>query len=314
MDLKDFDKRVLEKIYHNGFSKIPKSKSQATMRKGGVDMRFNSYGFRTSEFINNVDFLFSGCSVTEGWGLSEENLWTNRLMTNLSGSHTSVAKAGDSINGQIKKIFAYINNYGNPKNIICLFPQFDRVQVFINKELFATEPFFRAYNKQAFESDEYINSLYIDASVALTSQTQNKKEYFKRPLLAEDVIPTEMSHMYSAQSIHMLSQYCKEANINFLWATWSEDTNNIVKQMKYNNFFLEHIDIHENTWEYSHELNIDICKNIEGDILNCHLDSSDSPEFHLALDIQNGTHNAHFGSHRHLHYYESFLKHIKGLL
>lgn len=324
MRLEDFNQKVLEKIYHNEFSKIPLSKSQATIYKGGVDMKFNSYGFRSPEFIRDVDFLFSGCSVTEGWGIPFEHVWFNRLIKDVEGTHASVAKAGDSINGQIRKIFAYINKYGNPKNIVCLFPQFDRIQVFVNKELFATEPFFRAYQQNIFDSAiedvannyfgaEYINALYIDASVALTTTTQNKKEYFKRPLLAEETIPTEMSHMYSSQSIHMLSQYCKDSNINLTWSTWDYGTGKIINKMKYNGFFDEYLDMHDTSWNYDSSLKKDFYLDAEGNQISCHKDNEYDPAFNLGLDVQNGVHNAHFGSHRHLHYYESFLKKIKEL-
>jgi hypothetical protein len=323
MRLVDFDKKILEKIYHNGFSKIPLSKSQAIIHKGGVDMKFNSYGFRSPEFTTDLDFLFGGCSVTEGWGLSKNNVWANRLMSDLGGRYASVAKAGDSINGQVRKIFAYINKYGNPKNIICLFPPFERIQVFVNKDLFTTEPFDRVYKKDFFESAildlpnnysamEYINSLYIDASVSKTSIVQNKKEYFKRPLMAEDVIPVEMAHMYSSQSIHFLSQYCKNAGINFVWGTWDHGTDSTINLMKYNNYFKEHIDMNIYKFDYDYDLKIDTVKDPDDNILDCHLENKDDPEFHLALDVQNGVHNAHFGSHRHLHYYETFLKHIRG--
>jgi hypothetical protein len=322
MIIGDFDKKILEKIYHNGFSKIPLSKSQEIIHKGGVDMKFNSYGFRSPEFTTDLDFLFGGCSVTEGWGLSKNNVWANRLMSDLGGRCASVAKAGDSINGQVRKIFAYINKYGNPKNIICLFPPFERIQVFVNKDLFTTEPFDRVYRKDLFESAildlpnnysamEYINRLYIDASVSKTSIVQKKKEYFKRPLMAEDVIPVEMAHMYSSQSIHMLSQYCKQSNINFIWATWESGTNSTINKMKYNGFFNEYLDIHDEVWDYDSDLKIDVVKNLGGDTLECHKERINDPEFHLALDIQNGVHNAHFGSHRHLHYYEKILKKIK---
>lgn len=322
MRLEDLNQKVLEKIYHNEFSKIPLSKSQEIIHKGGVDIKFNSYGFRSPEFTTDLDFLFGGCSVTEGWGLSKNNVWANRLMSDLGGRYSSVAKAGDSINGQVRKIFAYINKYGNPKNIICLFPPFERIQVFVNKDLFTTEPFDRAYRKDLFESAildhpnnysamEYINSLYIDASVSKTSIVQKKKEYFKRPLMAEDVIPVEMAHMYSSQSIHMLSQYCKQSNINFIWATWESGTNFTINKMKYNGFFNEYLDIHDEVWDYDSDLKIDVVKNLKGDTLECHKERINDPEFHLALDIQNGVHNAHFGSHRHLHYYEKILKKIK---
>ena len=322
MILGDIHKHIREKIYHNRFSKIPISKSQATIHKGGVDMKFNSYGFRAPEFVSNVDFLFSGCSVTEGWGLPKDVIWYEKIMKDIGKDYTSVAKDGDSINGQVKKIFAYINTYGNPKNIICLFPQLERIQVFVNKDLFITEPFFRAYQKDFFDSatsdiidssfgEEYINSLYIDASVSVTNTNQSKKEFFKRPLIAEEVIPVEMAHMYSSQSIHMLSQYCKQSNINFIWATWDSGTNSTINKMKYNGFFNEYLDIHNEVWDYDTDLKMDVVKNLRGDTLECHKERINDPEFHLALDIQNGVHNAHFGSHRHLHYYEKILKKIK---
>jgi hypothetical protein len=319
------DKRILEKIYHNSFVKIPPSSAKVASSKSGADMVFNSYGFRSPEFKNDIDFLFSGCSVTEGWGLSKKNIWFEKFMSSQDASYASVAKSGDSVNGQVRKIFAYINQYGNPKNILCIFPDFARIQVFNSKDLFVTENFTNYYDKITFDDaimdktnylyrSEDLNELYINLAVARILPNQKKNEFFKRPLIAHEVIPLEMAHMYSAQSITMLAQYCKQSGINLIWGTWDTSTDISIKEMTYNNFFNEYLDLHTNTWEYNKDTEVDEVWSLDKNKIDCHIEHSHDQEFNFAKDIQNGKHNAHFGMHRHLHYAEKFTNRIMELL
>jgi uncharacterized protein YqgQ len=261
-----------------------------------------------------VDFLFSGCSVTYGTGLSQDDLWHEMLVKELGGEYASVAFAGDSIPSQVLKIFAYIKEFGNPKNIICLFPNFDRFLIYNNKNLLASRIFFRYYhdeeynemtsgNKTELESKAYLSDLF--KSSADIYDTNGNTSYFKTPLPANDVITQEISHMYSAQFINMLSQYCAISGIKFIWGTWDFPSNLIIQKVKNNLYFSENIDIDLSNLHRDFNAKTDF-----DPTHNCHLKYQDHPEFHFASDRSIGVEHSHHGVHRQLHYFEAFLNKI----
>ena len=45
--------------------------------------------------------------------------------------------------------------------------------------------------------------------------------------------------------------------------------------------------------------------------IDCHQEHESSTSFHIALDREKGLDHAHFGYHRHIHYADTFLKHIE---
>ena len=56
-------------------------------RMNAPDLRINSHGFRSDEFKKNHDkrhILFSGCSVTYGIGLLENEIWAKKLYNKLN--------------------------------------------------------------------------------------------------------------------------------------------------------------------------------------------------------------------------------------
>lgn len=287
----------------------------------------NKNGFRSPEPVQSPDFLFAGCSVTYGWGIGLDDLWHEKLIKRLGGSYSSVAMHGDSIPAQVLKIFAYIKEYGDPKNIVALFPDFDRFLTYNNNKMLATAQFNRAYDQDTFDwakkggndirTKEYLN--FMSKNSATVDPNQSQSDYFKRPLVADEVITQEVSHMYSAQFINMLSQYCDAAGIKFVWSTWDAAAERVICKVKNKDFFKEYISMDANNWLCDHE---NILDNVfessvfEGDYgktpLECHKEYSDSNTFHLANDRSLGMQHAHFGSHRHIHYYEKFLEHISG--
>lgn len=287
----------------------------------------NRNGFRSPEPVTNPDYLFAGCSVTYGWGLDLEDLWHEKLISSLGGSYSSVAMHGDSVTGQVLKIFAYIKEYGNPKTIVALFPDFNRFLSYNNNKMLGTATYYRSYNKKTFDwsktkkggqddrTNEYLN--FMLKNNATIDPNQSSKDYFKRPLVADEVITQEISHMYAAQFINMLSQYCEAAGIKFIWSTWDAGTERVINKVKNDQFFKEYISMEANNWFYDPESMVDNIfdvsvhnKDYSQTPIDCHSEYSKSETFHLANDRSLGMHHAHFGSHRHIHYYEKFLKHI----
>jgi len=299
-------------IYKNKFNLI-KSGGWKRMEFGTV-CDYNDYGFRSPKFKNNIEYLFSGCSVASGLGLPIEETFPYILSKTLQVEYNSVARYGDSIPGQVSKIFSYINEFGNPKNIVALFPDFNRFLTFNNQTLLASQSFFDSYDEKTFiwanntsENDfrtkEYMN--FMIKNTTTVSSEQNPRGIYKRPLVANDVITEEMSHMYAGQYIDMLSLYCKAAGINFVWSTWDSTTNNLVNKVCFNNY----ISCSPDSWDKNSSVDNFYDKETKNNI-NCHQEHENSTSFHIALDREKGLDHAHFGYHRHIHYADTFLKYI----
>jgi len=257
---------------------------------------FNKYGFRSPEFIDNVDYLFSGCSITFGTGLPLEKIWPEIIAKNLKTSYGNISRSGDSISGQVYKIFKYINEFGNPKNIVALFPDFSRFLMFNNKDLMLSK---NLYGKNF--SNTKLKDLYIES--ISPAENQHRIPYLKRPLIAEEVITSDVAGMYSSNMIHILSEYCKSNSINFVWSTWDQSTENLINALgnPYSNF----ISMETSSWKYDLDLNKDLYAEV------CHKEYEDDIFFHHGSDLEHGVEHAHFGSHRHMHFAEKFLDHIK---
>jgi len=281
----------------------------------GIICDYNDHCFRSPRFKNNIEYLFSGCSVASGLGLPIEETFPYILSKDLQVEYNSLARYGDSIPGQVSKIFSYINEFGNPKNIVALFPDFNRFLIFNNKDLLGSQSFFNSYDEKTFDwadtnsendfrTKEYMG--FMIKNTATISAEQNPRGIYKRPLIANDVITEEISHMYASQYIDMLSNYCKSAGINFVWSTWDEITDKLVKKIGFNNY----ISCNPNRWNTNNDIDIFYDEEIKEKI-NCHEEYQSSPSFHIALDRENGLEHAHFGYHRQIHYAEMFLKHIR---
>ena len=314
----DYNDFLVRGIFYN--ENIILHEKRHNVIRDGQEISYNIHAYRSPDFQKNVDFLFSGCSVTAGMGLSVDTLWHEMLMKKINGSYCSVATAGDSIPAQVLKIFAYIKEFGNPKNIVCLFPDFDRFLIYNNKKLLGSRMFFKSYSKKQYnwaisegKDLRKLDYLYrIFKSSASLWNVDRETNYFKLPLLANDIITQEVSQMYSAQFINILSQYCEASGINFIWSSWDEKTDKLIKEIKNDLFFKEYVDVDSGKWYTDYKKNKD-CFIENNVIVDCHSEFKNKENFDIASDTKDGISHAHYGFHRHIHFYEKFLKHIKGI-
>jgi hypothetical protein len=302
---------LVKGIYYNENMKL--HEDGRNFVKDTVNIHENKHGYRSPEFTKNVDYLFSGCSVTYGTGLEEKDIWYKMLAKDIGCSYSSVACAGDSVVAQVLKIFANIKEFGNPKNLVCLFPDFDRFLIYSNKDLLITRSYKenfdqKKYNWATSENENAGKLDYLDKTFKANDMildVDSRPSYFKSPLIAEEVINQETSHMYAAQYINILSQYCDIAGINFIWSTWDPGSAKIIKKIKNNSYFKEYIDMESECWDFDPYNKFDnFIKNNEK--LNCHQEFADHDTFNFAKDVSMGIQHAHHGFHRHLHYYEKF--------
>jgi hypothetical protein len=288
-----FKKFVLEDLYS---SILPIRHEKHDQIIHGNVHSFNAHSFRSPDFISNPDYIFSGCSITFGIGLPLEKIWPELIIKELKASYVNISASGDSITGQVNKIFKYINEFGNPKNIIALFPDFNRFLAFNNKSLMSSKAF-KVKNPEITPP----HVLYIES--ISPEEYQDRNRYLKRPLNLEQIITSEISSMYSSNSIHILSQYCKSNGINFVWSTWDVSTENLINTIL--NPYPDFISMETDKWNY----NLELMKDEYSEI--CHTEHEDDLFFHNASDLEHGIEHAHFGSHRHMHYADKFLNQIK---
>ena len=318
---------IIESIYYNDFIKY--SKREHTILENRflafkkidpeLDFKLNKEGYRSPEFTENVDFLIAGCSVTMGDALKIDKVWHELLLKETEYSYASLAFSGESVNSQVEKIFKYIKKYNNPKNILFLMPDFERIKIFNVPDLFVSKRFdshvkynydssYKAFYKNMTDVPSFktIGRTIEDLSVISILPDQKKITYFKRPLKAEETIPLEMAHMYSAQSIHILDLYCKQANINLIYGTWDCNTNLLLKKISNENNFKNFIDLESEKWSRS--------KNDKYDTYSldkCHTEYEKDIYFNAALDVHTeDIGSVHFGLHRHIHIRDHFAKQL----
>ena len=237
----------------------------------------NSHGVRGTEISDKQDMVIAGCSFTFGSGVPEEKIWGVQVANNMSLSYSNLGYPGASILSIINSIFAYFKEYGNPKFLICLFPDLDRIQLPVDNKIWTSK------------SDRINKNL---SRIFLGEHHYDLPKYSKSPHYIENVMPLSVPRWISIKYIQILEQYCKSSNIKLVWSTWD-------------NRFLPPL-IESN--EFNFLINTE---NIEKEINNrCHVNlKNDFNEiFDHGSDIEYGLDRAHWGVHMHTHYAEYFQK------
>ena len=170
-----------------------------------LNIKLNSKNYRCDEFSDNhngLHILFSGCSVTYGTGLLEDEVWSKKLYnkikeeTKVSG-YFNLAIPASNIFEIVINIFRYISNFGKPDAIFVCWPSIRRYDIKLNgreKEI--------CYG--VYEID-FIDDFYHTAK------------------------------LHSFHYILMLEEYCKANNIDLY--TFSYDQK-LFKEVKLNRVFL----------------------------------------------------------------------------
>ena len=105
------------------------------------DLKHNSNNFRCEEFKKNhkdTHILFSGCSVTYGQGLLEDEIWAKKLYNKIKqeipvSGFFNLGVVGIGICDIVANIFKYIDNFGKPDLIFILLPPIQRRYVWNKK-------------------------------------------------------------------------------------------------------------------------------------------------------------------------------------
>lgn len=253
------------------------------IQKYNQEIRINKQGHRGPDFAKGIDILVAGCSQTNGVGIPENKIWGNSLAEELNLSYNNLSYDSGSIFHIINNIFKYIEKYGNPKIILCLFPDFYKARVFIDKQFFINE-----------------NDINMRGPYSAVSFHKNKTSNLTAPVSPQKIIPTEMVIMYNFIMLARLEKYCNLNNIKYLFSTWYIDKNiDEVLIDKFNHYIS--LSSEFKNWKYIRNNGYDD-KEVYLLDSECHKDEmqSDNGYFDLALD-KGQTDWAHMGSHKHLH-------------
>lgn len=286
--------------------------------------------------IVKSEVLVSGCSFTNGNALDEKYYaWPYQLEKKLNIKIANLARSGASISGSISRIFDYIKIFGNPKVILCLFPDPFRGYLPNNKNSFISDfPSDKNKNNDEFFLDD-IGFVNINCSV----DKYTMPNYSALPHQVQDVLPIEISVFLSIQQIKFLEAYCNAADIKLVYGSWEYDTHNLIqilKNISNNQYFDSYVSVadfglytwhndievakrttqftifKDSVWSGSKDeidLRIKMIKEFRDDE-SCHkyLRDTDLNTFHIAND------NRHWGSHSQAHLADYFYEKIKDLI
>jgi hypothetical protein len=309
-----FDNENFNKFFLNDFLhyKIDGIVESGSVQKGfsqfldlDGEYRHNFFGYRSPEFHKNTQAIFAGDSFTYGVGLPENGIWSSIINQKFNFDSVNMGFPGASVTGIVGNLMHYFKVYGNPEYLFCMFPDFSRMQVFLNKEIMVSS------------SNTKIDGI-TEIQMAHLSNYNNRPKYSKKPFLIEDVLPNEIPHYYSLKQIQMLEQYCDAAGIKFLWSMFEEPDHSSIVKLKNNEFgyYSHFIDTEQQRW--SKDLNSnDVFSSIgEQEVaIKCHKTERETfgDRFFIAGDVELGRERAHFGIHRHIHAADFFIKEIERL-
>lgn len=192
----------------------------------------NSIGCR-GEIDENSDILASGCSITFGLGVPELGRWTNLLSKKINRSVTNLGNPGGSVKSICTNIIQYCLNTKMPKEIFCLFPDFFRSMVVVDKEFYKS----RVLRGDIGTKDklEYIfcNPVIIKDKKSIFMEIENQK-------YIEDSVSPHQLILDSVNFIYILEAFCLANNIKLYWTTWNAPSSYILEELsKIENFKLK---------------------------------------------------------------------------
>jgi hypothetical protein len=251
-----------------------------------TEYSFNNFGFRDNNWFGESEILAVGCSNTCGIGVPIDGSWTKILEKKINKDVRNLSRPGASIQELIYQTFAYFKTFGNPKTIICLFPDPFRMLAPTKKNMVGVKD---------IGNDQGVVSLHLNSFT--NSKVSERKKLLKMPYIYDDIMPMEFPLFLSMKSIHMLEQYCYSNNIKLVWSSWHADLLNVLNRLNDNNF---------SNFLYNEEF---LTTN---NYTDCHKEYKQmfSEYFDSGMDIEIGTEYAHPGVHWHSHVADAFYKEI----
>lgn len=162
---------------------------------------FNEHGFRSDNFDKSFapdNFLFAGCALTFGLGVPKDITWPYLFTSKITNSENfnifNLSVIDGSIDLIVYNVVQYIENFGNPKGILILFPDFFR-------------------------------NIYVEDEQILSNwNIEEKREDLK------DIADTNMLRSFFA--IKQLEVICDSKNIPLVYSSWQYGTVEMLMGLK----------------------------------------------------------------------------------
>jgi hypothetical protein len=252
--------------------------------------------FESGIASSSKKILVAGDTITHPGCPPDYNYkWGNLISKELGHEFHSVALMGSSVVSQVRRIFAYIDTYGNPEYIFALFSSFNRMEIPKNNSY---------YNYGRDVSNKEKIPTYIHPSCIVGGYNEDMMDF---PYDPEFIFSEELPQFYSGIFIQMLETYCRQNSIKLVWSTWSSNQEAVLEKArsiapdKYKNF----ISLNNLSWNPDHKNKTCIYSGDE----TCHEDLIDHEQFHFAFDEMNTEVNqTMWGIHRHIHVKEKFME------
>lgn len=192
----------------------------------------NSIGCR-GEIDENSDVLAFGCSLTFGLGVPELGRWPNFLSKKINKSVTNLGNPGDSVKNICINAIQYSLNTKMPKEIFCLFPDFFRSKVVVDKEFYKSK-----VNRGDMGTKDVLDNIFCNPTII-----KDKKSFFMevedKGYIEDSVSPHQLI-LDSVNFIYILESFCLSNNIKLYWTTWNGPTSFILEELsKIKNFKLK---------------------------------------------------------------------------
>jgi hypothetical protein len=243
------------------------------------DYTTNDLRMRSPQFKKNNSILTSGCSHTWGVGMKDTMTWPNFVAEHYNLGYSNVALPGSSIMFQVLNIFQYCSTFGNPKVILCMFPNFERIRVFIENNILE--------GKTSTTYD-------FGPADAFTNEQIERPKITKLPANKNILVSENHAFYNSVCFIMMLEKYCESNNIKLLWSSWEHDEYNDVFSHIFNNYIPGSAGLNAQTVAWCNNDEHDRLRNTFSDIYE---HAADGPE-------------GHFGLHWHKHVSDLFINEI----
>lgn len=189
---------------HGDISKVPDE-----LPGNQIGFNLNKFGYRTKEFkkfdLNNTNILYTGCSVTAGEYLHEENIWPYFLNSHLQKYFNNIdsyniSYGAASVQAIIKNAMSFIRVYGKPHYIFMCLPGYQR-GLYFNKE-----------------TKLYTNCMILPPKALAIGFTKNdiQTEYNLKYV-------EENNQLVISTLLTMFDDYCLTNNIKLIWSTWESE-------------------------------------------------------------------------------------------
>lgn len=266
--------------------------------------RVNSEHFLGPEFVNNPDIVALGCSVTAPVGMPFEFAWPNIVSKQTGKSVNALSFPGSGVQRIVRKLFAHINAYGEPKEILFLLPDFQRVQLF----------YWDTYHDKRVKHGHWqaLNASYDQYDRNYKDPLGGQSGKTPRPLVFYDIfgrpfeIPVEVALSQCVTSLHILVDYCRSRNIELRMFSWHGRTQTGISNIEESQF----IKFSSSLRLYGSCDEVHVPMFDQSDVLwfndaPCH---DALTELHEAFWLFGADEpNPHPGLHAHIHYAEAFL-------